>query len=143
MYRLGILDTGRNVVDLAPRPEKVPGHYRKVSRSSRPAHAAQKTGESWMKAYRIYSGRKQDALELIEHTVSNPTAREVRVRVRAVSLNYRDLMIAWGQYPIASDPRPKWARLGSDSQSASCPLSPWKRTPLRARVTSASGHNRT
>ena len=38
-----------------------------------------------MKAYRIYSGRKQDALELIEHTVSNPTAREVRVRVRAVS----------------------------------------------------------
>jgi len=59
-----------------------------------------------MKAYRIYSGRKQDALELIEHTVSNPTAREVRVRVRAVSLNYRDLMIAWGQYPIASDPPP-------------------------------------
>jgi NADPH:quinone reductase-like Zn-dependent oxidoreductase len=48
-----------------------------------------------MKAYRIYSSRKQDALELIEHTVSNPTVREVRVRVRAVSLNYRDLMIAW------------------------------------------------
>jgi NADPH:quinone reductase-like Zn-dependent oxidoreductase len=59
-----------------------------------------------MKAYRIYSGRKQDALELIEHTVSNPTAREVRVRVRAVSLNYRDLMIAWGIYPIPSDPPP-------------------------------------
>ena len=59
-----------------------------------------------MKAYRIYSGRKQDALELIEHTASKPTAREVRVRVRAVSLNYRDLMIAWGQYPIASDPPP-------------------------------------
>jgi NADPH:quinone reductase-like Zn-dependent oxidoreductase len=59
-----------------------------------------------MKAYRIYSGRKQDALELIEHKVSNPTAREVRVRVRAVSLNYRDLMIAWGTYPISSDPAP-------------------------------------
>jgi len=28
------------------------------------------------------------------------------VRVRAVSLNYRDLMIAWGQYPIPSDPPP-------------------------------------
>ena len=39
-----------------------------------------------MKAYRIYSGRKQDALELIEHTVSNPTVREVRVRVRAVAV---------------------------------------------------------
>ena len=38
-----------------------------------------------MKAYRIYSGRKQDALEPIEHTVSNPTAREVRVRVRALT----------------------------------------------------------
>jgi hypothetical protein len=25
VYRLGILDTGRNVVDLAPHPEKVPG----------------------------------------------------------------------------------------------------------------------
>jgi len=57
-----------------------------------------------MKGYRIYSGRKQDALELIEHTVSNPTARGVRVR--AVSLNYRDLMIAWGNYPIPSDPPP-------------------------------------
>src|SRR5258706_15978593 len=59
-----------------------------------------------MKAYRIYSGRKQDALELIEHTVSNPRAREVRVRVRAVSLNERDLMIAWGNYPVPSDPPP-------------------------------------
>jgi hypothetical protein len=38
-----------------------------------------------MKAYRIYSGRKQHALELIEHVVSNPTARGVRVRVRAVA----------------------------------------------------------
>ncbi|HWY94206.1 MAG TPA: alcohol dehydrogenase catalytic domain-containing protein, partial [Steroidobacteraceae bacterium] len=65
-----------------------------------------KIRESWMKVYRIYSGRKQDALELTEHTVSDPTAREVRVRVRAVSLNYRDLMIAWGIYPIPSDPPP-------------------------------------
>ncbi len=43
-------------------------------------------GESYMKAYRIYSGKKQDALELIEHPVANPTAREIRVRMRAVSL---------------------------------------------------------
>ena len=28
------------------------------------------------------------------------------MRVRAVSLNYRDLMIAWGNYPIPSDPPP-------------------------------------
>ena len=59
-----------------------------------------------MKAYRIHSGRRQEALELIEHTVSDPVAREVRVRVRAVSLNYRDLMIAWGNYPVSSDPPP-------------------------------------
>ena len=29
------------------------------------------------------------------------------------------------------------------SLSASCPLSPWKRTPLRAQATSVSGHKRT
>jgi hypothetical protein len=39
-----------------------------------------------MKAYRIFSGRNQDALERIEHMVSNLTAREVRVRVRAVAV---------------------------------------------------------
>jgi hypothetical protein len=33
-----------------------------------------------------------------------------------------------------------WARFGSDSYSALCPLSAWKRSSLRAQTTSASGH---
>src|SRR6266853_4369729 len=40
-------------------------------------------------------------------------------------------------------PCPVWVRLGSESQSASCPLSPWKRTSLRAQVTSAWCQERT
>ncbi|MHB8816270.1 MAG: zinc-dependent alcohol dehydrogenase family protein [Steroidobacteraceae bacterium] len=59
-----------------------------------------------MRAYRILAGARQDALQRIEHQVSGPTGREVRVRVRAVSLNYRDLMITWGSYPISTERPP-------------------------------------
>jgi hypothetical protein len=38
---------------------------------------------------------------------------------------------------------PLWVRLRSDRQSASCPLSPWQRTPLRAQMKSASCHEPT
>ncbi len=38
-----------------------------------------------MKAYRIFSGRNQDALERIEHMVSNLTAREVCLPVHLMS----------------------------------------------------------
>ena len=53
-----------------------------------------------MKAYRIYSGRKQDALGLIEHKVSNPTAREVRVRVRVCGVCRTDLHVTEGDLPV-------------------------------------------
>ena len=59
-----------------------------------------------MQAYRVHAGRNQGALERIEHTVHEPRAREVRVRVHAVSLNYRDLMIVRGAYPISSENPP-------------------------------------
>ncbi|MHB8813747.1 MAG: zinc-dependent alcohol dehydrogenase family protein [Steroidobacteraceae bacterium] len=59
-----------------------------------------------MKAYRIFARRGQDALERIEHDVWDPRGREVRLRVRAVSLNYRDLMIARGAYPISGERPP-------------------------------------
>jgi NADPH:quinone reductase-like Zn-dependent oxidoreductase len=59
-----------------------------------------------MKAYRIFAGRGQEALERIEREVWDPTGREVRLRVRAVSLNYRDLMIARGTYPISGERPP-------------------------------------
>ena len=59
-----------------------------------------------MKAYRIFSGRNADALERIERDTREPAAREVRVRVHAVSLNYRDLMIARGNYPVSHENPP-------------------------------------
>jgi NADPH:quinone reductase-like Zn-dependent oxidoreductase len=59
-----------------------------------------------MKAYRIFAGRGREALERIEHDVRDPKGREVRVRVRAVSLNYRDLMIAKGAYPVSGERPP-------------------------------------
>jgi NADPH:quinone reductase-like Zn-dependent oxidoreductase len=59
-----------------------------------------------MQAYRIYSGRNEHALERIERKTPTPGPREVRVRVGAVSLNYRDLMIARGDYPISSENPP-------------------------------------
>jgi NADPH:quinone reductase-like Zn-dependent oxidoreductase len=59
-----------------------------------------------MKAYRIFSGRNADALELFERPTREPGAREVRIRVHAVSLNYRDLMIARGNYPVSTESPP-------------------------------------
>jgi NADPH:quinone reductase-like Zn-dependent oxidoreductase len=59
-----------------------------------------------MKAYRIFSGRNENALERFERKTPSPEAREVRIQVRAVSLNYRDLMIASGSYPVSSEHPP-------------------------------------
>lgn len=59
-----------------------------------------------MQAYRIHSGRNEHALERIERKTPTPGPREVRVRVGAVSLNYRDLMIARGDYPISTENPP-------------------------------------
>jgi NADPH:quinone reductase-like Zn-dependent oxidoreductase len=62
--------------------------------------------ETVMHAYRIFSGRNEKALERFELDVPTPTAREVLIRVRAVSLNYRDLMIERGDYPVSSENPP-------------------------------------
>ncbi|MGJ7901869.1 zinc-dependent alcohol dehydrogenase family protein [Lysobacter sp. 1R34A] len=51
-----------------------------------------------MKAYRIDSGAGIAALEQFERASAPLGAGQVRVRVRAVSLNFRDLMIAKGSY---------------------------------------------
>ena len=53
-----------------------------------------------MKAYRILHGGKIDGLQ-VEDVVERPLdPYEVRVAVKAVSLNYRDLMVAEGIYPM-------------------------------------------
>src|SRR6266702_7192705 len=59
-----------------------------------------------MQAYRIFSGRGPNSLERFERRTPVPAEHEVQIRVRAVSLNYRDLMIARGDYPISSDNPP-------------------------------------
>jgi NADPH:quinone reductase-like Zn-dependent oxidoreductase len=59
-----------------------------------------------MQAYRVFSGRGQNSLERFEIKTPPPAAQEVQIRVRAVSLNYRDLMISRGDYPTSSDDPP-------------------------------------
>lgn len=56
-----------------------------------------------MKAYRIRAGAGIDSLALAEEASAPLGAGQVRVRVRAVSLNYRDLMIAGGSYPTRGE----------------------------------------
>jgi NADPH:quinone reductase-like Zn-dependent oxidoreductase len=49
-----------------------------------------------MKSYHVNSGAGLAGLTLKEHEEPRPGPREVLVRVRAVSLNFRELMILRG-----------------------------------------------
>jgi NADPH:quinone reductase-like Zn-dependent oxidoreductase len=51
-----------------------------------------------MQQYRLEKGEKGNKLALREGPVPAPGANEVLVRVRATSLNYRDLLVRAGQY---------------------------------------------
>ena len=52
------------------------------------------------KAAHITPGGGIESLAWGQRRVSDPGEHEVRIRVRAVSLNYRDLVIASGHYPL-------------------------------------------
>jgi NADPH:quinone reductase-like Zn-dependent oxidoreductase len=52
-----------------------------------------------MRLYRLYESTGLGALKLEDAPTPKPGPGEVLVRMRAASLNYRDLMIARGQYP--------------------------------------------
>src|SRR6476646_10715185 len=54
-----------------------------------------------MKAYE-YARLGLEHLALVERPVPTPAPHEVVVKIHAVSLNYRDLLFAWGLY----NPRP-------------------------------------
>src|SRR3984893_12266938 len=54
-----------------------------------------------MRVYQLDRPGSLDGLVLAERNVPSPAAGEVLVRVRASSLNVRDLMIINGQYPMA------------------------------------------
>ena len=56
-----------------------------------------------MKAYRIQSGDNIDGLRLEDMPARALAAGEVRIRVHAVALNYRDLMVARGNYLVSLD----------------------------------------
>ena len=55
-----------------------------------------------MQAYQLIAGKGISALQRVDTAVREPDPHEVRVRIRAVSLNYRDVMVAQGHYPRAS-----------------------------------------
>lgn len=52
-----------------------------------------------MKAYQIQSAGGIDAIQTIDLPIPQPAADEVLVRMRAASLNFRDLIITRGGYP--------------------------------------------
>src|SRR6202047_190047 len=55
---------------------------------------------SKMRVYQLDRPGSLDGLVVAERSVPSPAVGEVLVRVRASSLNFRDLMIINGQYPI-------------------------------------------
>jgi len=56
-----------------------------------------------MHAYQITPGAGIDSLEAIKLAKRELQPNEVRVKVRAVALNYRDLMVAQGSYPTSGE----------------------------------------
>jgi NADPH:quinone reductase-like Zn-dependent oxidoreductase len=56
-----------------------------------------------MRAYQILPGDGIDGLQCVDFPERELGTGEVRVRVRAVSLNYRDLMVASGNYLVNVD----------------------------------------
>lgn len=58
--------------------------------------------ETDMQAYEIRSGEGIDSLRQVDRASPTALANEVVVRMHAVSLNYRDLMVAEGRYLIQS-----------------------------------------
>ncbi|SFB71212.1 zinc-dependent alcohol dehydrogenase family protein [Massilia yuzhufengensis] len=56
-----------------------------------------------MQAYQILPGANIDGLQCVDYPARQLGHGEVRIRVHAVSLNYRDLMVASGNYLVTVD----------------------------------------
>jgi NADPH:quinone reductase-like Zn-dependent oxidoreductase len=57
-----------------------------------------------LRAYRHTSFTGFDALDLVDEEIPQPEAGQVLVRVRASSLNFRDPVIASGEFPFPASP---------------------------------------
>jgi NADPH:quinone reductase-like Zn-dependent oxidoreductase len=55
-----------------------------------------------MKTWRVAAGSRIDGLQLTEENARPVGPSDVRVRVRATSINYRDLMVLNGWYPVST-----------------------------------------
>jgi NADPH:quinone reductase-like Zn-dependent oxidoreductase len=55
-----------------------------------------------MKTWRIAAGGRIDGLQLAEESARPLGAGDVRLRIRATSINYRDLMVLNGWYPVST-----------------------------------------
>ena len=51
-----------------------------------------------MRAYRFHDFKSLDSLRLYDEEIPRPQRGEILIRVRAVSLNYRDLAMLLGRY---------------------------------------------
>jgi NADPH:quinone reductase-like Zn-dependent oxidoreductase len=55
-----------------------------------------------MKTWRIAAGGGIDGLKLVDEASPEPGPRQVKVRVRATSINFRDLLVLKGFYPVTT-----------------------------------------
>jgi NADPH:quinone reductase-like Zn-dependent oxidoreductase len=55
-----------------------------------------------MKTWRVVAGKGIDGLALGEEALDAPGPSQVRVRIRAATLNYRDLLVVNGPYPVST-----------------------------------------
>jgi NADPH:quinone reductase-like Zn-dependent oxidoreductase len=58
-----------------------------------------------MRTYEL-RGNSLDTLTLVDRPVPTPREGQVLVRIRAASLNYRDLLVATGRYPLGAPKHP-------------------------------------
>src|SRR5258707_1579163 len=61
-------------------------------------------GGNSMKVYQVQSGAGLDGLSIDERPEPTPAPRQVLIKVKAVSLNDRDLLILKGLYPRVTNP---------------------------------------
>jgi NADPH:quinone reductase-like Zn-dependent oxidoreductase len=55
-----------------------------------------------MKTWRVAAGSRIEGLQWADAASAKPGPRAVRVRIRAAALNYRDLMVLNGWYPVST-----------------------------------------